>query len=60
MIMFIASGVSLIAMIIVAFYISNADRFSERAKAVILPNYFVVIAILLIVFTLSLRDVLEV
>lgn len=60
MIMFIASGISLIAMIIVAFYISNTDRFSERAKAVILPNYVIAIAIILIMFTLSLRDVLEV
>lgn len=60
MIMFIGSGISLIAMIIVAFYISNTDRFSERAKAVILPNYFIAIAIILIMFTLSLRDVLEV
>lgn len=60
MIMFIASGIFLIAMIIVAFYISNTDRFSERTKAVILPNYVVAIAILLIMFTLSLRDVLEV
>ena len=60
MIMFIASGISLIAMIIVAFYISNTDRFSERAKAVILPNYIIAIAIILIMFTLSLRDVLEV
>lgn len=60
MIMFIASGISLIAMIIVAFYISNTDRFSECAKAVILPNYFIAIAIILIMFTLSLRDVLEV
>lgn len=60
MIMFIASGVSLIAMIIVAFYISNTDRFSERAKAVILSNYVVAIAILLIMFTSSILDVLEV
>lgn len=60
MIMFIASGISLIAMIIVAFYISNTDRFSERAKAVILPNYVIAIAIILIMFTLSILDVLEV
>lgn len=60
MIMFIASGISLIAMIIVAFYISNTDRFSERAKAVILPNYVIAVAIILIMFTLSILDVLEV
>lgn len=61
MIMFMASGVSLIAMNIVAFYIySRLDKFSGREIAVILPSYIVGVAILLIMFTLSLRDVLEV
>lgn len=60
MFMFIAITISLIAMFIIAICIANSDRLSKGAKAVILPNYFVVIAILLIVFTLSLRDVLEV
>lgn len=60
MIVFIAIGASLVTLIIVASYISNADRFSEREQAVILPNYIVAIAFLLIMFTLSLRDVFEV
>ena len=60
MIAFIAIGASLVTLIIVASYISNADRFSEREQAVILPNYIVAIAFLLIMFTLSLRDVFEV
>lgn len=58
MIAFMAIGASLIALIIVTSYISN--RFSEREQAVILPNYIVAIAFLLIMFTASLRDVLEV
>ena len=58
MIAFMAIGASLIALITVTSYISN--RFSEREQAVILPNYIVAIAFLLIMFTASLRDVLEV
>lgn len=60
MIPFIVITVSLIAMIIVAFYISNSERLTEHAKAVILVNYFVAIPFLLIMFVASLRDVLEV
>ena len=60
MIPFIAITISLIALIVIAFYISNNERLGEHAKAVILMNYFVAIAFLLIMFPASLMDALEV
>jgi len=60
MIPFIVIAISLIAMIIIAFYITNSERLGEHAKAVILVNYFVAIPFLLIMFVASLMDALEV
>ncbi len=60
MIPFIVITISLIAMIIIAFCISNSERIGEHAKAVILVNYVVVIAFLLNMFVVSLMDALEV
>ncbi len=60
MILFIAITISLIAMIIIAHCIANSDRLSRGAKAVILPNYVVAIAFLLIMFVASLMDTLEI
>lgn len=60
MIPFIAITISLIALSVIAFYISNNERLSEWAKEVILMNYFVAIAFLLIMFPASLMDALEV
>lgn len=60
MIPFIIITISLIALSIIAFYISNNEGLSECAKGVILANYFVAIAFLLIMFPASLMDALEV
>ena len=60
MIPFIAITISLIALSVIAFYIANNERLSEWAKEVILMNYFVAIAFLLIMFPASLMDALEV
>lgn len=60
MIPFIVITISLVALSIIAFYISNNEELSERAKAVILANYFVAIAFLLVMFPASLMDALEV
>ncbi len=60
MILFLAITISLIAMFIIALCIANSDRLSKGAKAVILPNYFVAIAFLLIIFFASLMDALEI
>lgn len=60
MIPFIVITISLIAMITIAFCISNSERLGEHAKEVILVSCVVVIAFLLNMFVASLIDALEV
>lgn len=58
MTMFLVSGISLIGMIIVFFYLAIwSDKLNKHEKAVILPNYAVAIAFVSIIFSLSVWDV---